>query len=200
MYLQPAYADRKALFTNYASRDFIYARLMAKGQGGFNEHVLAIMTSAWMSGHGALPARMGLTTEEFECVMSHYFNDWEEVVILPHKEPIDLNRLPEWEDLVRLMQNQRAGIDNGELIMAKIVAAGCVGMDHLWQDLGLGNRRDLSELMIRNFPALAARNEHDMKWKKFLYKQLCEQEGIYVCRAPSCECCSEYLKCFGPEE
>jgi nitrogen fixation protein NifQ len=74
-----------------------------------------------------------------------------------------------------------------------------MGADHLWQDLGLGSRQDLSELFWRNFPALAAMNQRDMKWKKFLYKQLCFQEGIYTCRAPSCEVCVDYSSCFGPE-
>jgi len=65
---------------------------------------------------------------------------------------------------------------------------------------GLWSRDHLSRLMTQNFPALAAKNEHDMKWKKFLYKQLCEREGINACRAPSCEYCTDYLKCFGPED
>jgi nitrogen fixation protein NifQ len=51
-----------------------------------------------------------------------------------------------------------------------------------------------------NFPELAAKNDKDMKWKKFLYKQLCEAEGLYLCRAPSCEVCIDYPKCFGSEE
>jgi nitrogen fixation protein NifQ len=84
--------------------------------------------------------------------------------------------------------------------MAGILVAACLGNDHLWQDLGLWSRRELSELMQRNFPELAARNDRDMKWKKFLYKQLCETEGIYTCRAPSCQECSDYEECFGPEE
>jgi len=84
--------------------------------------------------------------------------------------------------------------------MSVIVATGCMANDHLWQDLGLWSRRDLSELMARNFPTLAAKNDRDMKWKKFLYKQLCEREGVYLCRAPSCAVCCDYAKCFGPEE
>ena len=83
---------------------------------------------------------------------------------------------------------------------AEIVTAACMANDHLWQDLGLWSRKYLSQLMTQNFPALAAKNNKDMKWKKFLYKQLCAQEGIYVCRAPSCEVCVDYAKCFGPEE
>jgi nitrogen fixation protein NifQ len=83
--------------------------------------------------------------------------------------------------------------------MAQVVAAACMGQDHLWQDLGLLNRTELNALMQRNFPALAARNVKDMKWKRFLYRQLCEMEGIQACRAPSCEICTDYAHCFGPD-
>jgi len=83
--------------------------------------------------------------------------------------------------------------------MARIVVAGCMASDHLWSDLGLWSCTDLTALMRRNFPALAARNVRDMRWKHFLYKQLCETEGIYTCRAPSCEVCDDYPGCFGPE-
>jgi nitrogen fixation protein NifQ len=75
-----------------------------------------------------------------------------------------------------------------------------MGMDHLWQDLGVWSRKELSELLQRNFPTLAAKNTQDMKWKKFLYKQLCEQQGIHICRAPSCDVCVDYSKCFGAED
>jgi nitrogen fixation protein NifQ len=84
--------------------------------------------------------------------------------------------------------------------MVEILIAGCMGNDHLWQDLGLWQRADLSKLMLDNFEPLALRNNKDMKWKKFLYKQLCEAEGIYVCRSPSCEVCVDYDNCFGSEE
>jgi nitrogen fixation protein NifQ len=50
------------------------------------------------------------------------------------------------------------------------------------------------------FPHLAEKNDQDMKWKKFLYKQLCEAEGLYFCRAPSCNVCIDYPKCYGSEE
>ena len=51
-----------------------------------------------------------------------------------------------------------------------------------------------------NFPELARANTGDMKWKKFLYRQFCAAEGIYVCPAPSCGVCKDYAKCFGPEQ
>lgn len=98
------------------------------------------------------------------------------------------------------MLDARAGIDETEQWLAEIIAAACLGMDHLWQDMGLWSRKELSDLLQRNFPALAVLNDRDMKWKKFLYKQLCDQQGIYVCRAPSCDVCADYNVCFGPEE
>jgi nitrogen fixation protein NifQ len=97
------------------------------------------------------------------------------------------------------MLRDRAGESPSEVWMAQALAAGCMGTDHLWQDLGLWSRGDLTGLMRRNFPALARRNVKDMKWKRFLYKQLCEAEGIYTCRSPSCETCTDYHGCFGPE-
>jgi nitrogen fixation protein NifQ len=84
--------------------------------------------------------------------------------------------------------------------LISIIVAACLGSDHLWQDLGLWSRSELSALLNHNFPELAVRNSKDMKWKKFLYKQLCEAEGLFVCRAPSCEVCKDYPVCFGPED
>jgi nitrogen fixation protein NifQ len=86
-----------------------------------------------------------------------------------------------------------------ETWMAQIVARGCAGRDHLWQDLGLANRGELTMLMNTAFSTLAALNTGDMKWKKFIYRHYCAKEGIYVCPAPSCSACSDYDKCHAPE-
>ena len=109
-------------------------------------------------------------------------------------------RRDEWTELRDLLLQYRAGRHPLESAMADIVAAACLGGDHLWRDLGLDSRQQLSELLTLNFPDLAHKNNKDMKWKKFFYKQLCEQEGGYVCRAPSCEECAAYDDCFGNED
>jgi nitrogen fixation protein NifQ len=83
--------------------------------------------------------------------------------------------------------------------VALTVAVACLGDNHLWQDLRLTSRAELSALMRRWFPALVARNHGDMKWKKFLYRQLCEREEILICKSPSCAVCSDHVACFGPE-
>jgi nitrogen fixation protein NifQ len=87
-----------------------------------------------------------------------------------------------------------------EELLAFIVARRCQRPHHLWQDLGLRNRRELSWLMERHFPALAARNARDMKWKKFLYRTICRDESFGLCTAPSCGECEDYRSCFGEED
>jgi len=108
--------------------------------------------------------------------------------------------LGEFPDLLHLLLDHLGVADEHHRNVAHLVATACMGGDHLWQDLGLPDRKGLSALLSGHFPTLAAKNTGDMKWKKFFYKQLCEREGINACRAPSCAACCDYAKCFGAEE
>lgn len=93
-----------------------------------------------------------------------------------------------------------AGTREEGAAVAEAVAVACLGDNHLWQDLQFRSRAELTALMVRWFPSLVAKNHADMKWKKFLYKQLCEREALFVCKAPSCAVCVDRPVCFGPEE
>ena len=174
---------------------------MSHGRGLPNDDALARMLASQIEGGGVLPTGLGLSPVEFAALLARHFPG----VTLPpacRRPPPtwDPRLLEEKEELIKLLDLHRAGRDASERWMSVIVATGCMADDHLWQDLGLWSRRDLSEIMVRNFPELAAKNDRDMKWKKFLYKQLCQQEGVYLCRAPSCAVCCDYARCFGPEE
>jgi nitrogen fixation protein NifQ len=83
--------------------------------------------------------------------------------------------------------------------LAALIARRAMRPNHLWQDLGLRNRGELSELMRRHFEPLAKRNVNDMKWKKFLYRTICRDEGFRLCTAPSCAECNDFAVCFGVE-
>lgn len=174
--------------------------LMSRALGDGNDHVLACMITSRQAGRGSMPARLGLAPAAYRCLMEHHFSDAAMLVLTLETEVVVDERTDEVGDLVRLMLIDKAGDSPSEVWMAQVVASGCMGSDHLWQDLGLWSRADLTELMRRNFPSLAGRNVKDMKWKRFLYKQLCEAEGIYTCRVPSCEACVDYHVCFGPED
>lgn len=161
---------------------------------------LARMLASWRAGFGALPDHLGLPPEIFREMLAAQFPGFSSDGVAPSGRKADFSRMLEREDLVRLL-NGFCVLDGPERHwLVGVLVAGCLGDDHLWQDMGLWSRADLSGLMEANFPELAARNINDMKWKKFLYKQLCEAEGIYICRAPSCQVCVDYARCYGPEE
>jgi nitrogen fixation protein NifQ len=87
-----------------------------------------------------------------------------------------------------------------EARLAAMIARRAQRPNHLWQDLGLQSRRDLSELMTRHFKPLAMRNKQDMKWKKFFYRIICADAAYSLCAAPSCGECDDFDHCFGEEK
>jgi len=94
----------------------------------------------------------------------------------------------------------RAGRDeNVEAWWAAILARRSLQPNHLWQDMGFRDRGELGLMLRRHFPELVRRNDRDMKWKKFLYRELCRREGMVVCKSPVCERCSDFSDCFGGE-
>jgi nitrogen fixation protein NifQ len=176
----------------------LYSELTARAAGLPNDVLFAQMIASQIAGVGALPHGLGLNEADFSELLARHFSGVE-LVIHCEKNIADPRAL-ERDDVLALLLEHRAYNNMSEQWMAEIVTTACMASDHLWQDLGLWSRDYLSRLMTQNFPALAAKNIHDMKWKKFIYKQLCEREGINACRAPSCEYCVDYLKCFGPED
>jgi nitrogen fixation protein NifQ len=124
--------------------------------------------------------------------------DWFDLTRMDRHEP----RADEIEDVAALLQDgAHEGLDvDAARWLAQIVSVACLGADHLWQDLRLRSRDDLSRLLQDWFPSLAARNTGNMKWKKFFYKQLCERAELQICKSPSCAACSDYAVCFGSED
>lgn len=164
--------------------------------GDANRFLFARMIAAQAAGAGCLPADLGLGSDGYRQLLAEYFPGCR--ASIGAASPA-LERVPEWRDLHQLLLDHRAGERHSEALVAAIVASACAGSDHLWQDLGLIDRDELTALMWVNFPELARANSGDMKWKKFLYRQFCAREGIYVCPAPSCGECQDYAKCFAPE-
>jgi nitrogen fixation protein NifQ len=166
----------------------------ARFAGDPNRLLLASMIAGQAATTSCLPTHLGLGLDTYEAMLADYFPFFESTA-----QADGAGTIPEWSDLQTLLLDHRANEHDSELWMADIVATACAGRDHLWQDLGLAERAELSKLMWVNFPGLARANTGDMKWKKFLYKQFCAREGIYVCPAPSCGECKDFAKCFGPE-
>jgi len=181
-------------------RHQLHFQLMEHSQGIANDDPLACILASWSSGLGGLPVYLGLESEQFSTMLAYHYPGFDVRQLEQPQAQIDSERWHERNELLSLLLRDRAGKSESEEWIAGIVSAACMAQDHLWQDLGLWSRKDLSSLLQCNFPTLVARNDRDMKWKKFFYKQLCNAEGIYTCRSPSCEVCTDYQECFGPEE
>ncbi|MGB1110513.1 MAG: nitrogen fixation protein NifQ [Gammaproteobacteria bacterium] len=176
-------------------------RISGEETPGVNSHYFAQMLASQQAGTGSMPARLGLSEESFTELLDRHFHNRAIPYALPDgKNSMDVERVPEFDELCTLLNRYRVYNGEPQTWMSMVVATACMGSHHLWQDMGLWSRKELSALMNDNFPELAWKNTGDMKWKKFIYKQLCEEEGIYVCRAPSCDVCSDYANCFGSEE
>jgi nitrogen fixation protein NifQ len=106
----------------------------------------------------------------------------------------------EEQSLCDILGMYSTGISRLEHPLAAMIARRCKLPHHLWQDLGLRDRDELSRLMQRHFARLAKKNQYDMKWKKFLYRMVCGSAGFTICTSPVCSECDDYVNCFGAED
>ena len=148
------------------------------------------------------PLIRGLSEDGFSRLVDEYFPGFDIRNGSPNARvnPARLFEVDEFDDLVELLLDHSASRSRQETWLAHAIATAAMGENHLWQDMGLPNRKVLSELMSTYFPRLATKNTGDMKWKKFFYRQLCERAGVLICKSPNCADCCDYRICFGPEE
>ncbi|RQR26538.1 nitrogen fixation protein NifQ [Burkholderia sp. Bp9142] len=83
--------------------------------------------------------------------------------------------------------------------VAAIIAHACLRPDHLWRDLGLDGRDAVTAMLDRYFPALAARNAAQLRWKKFLAREAAASLGLPHGPAPGCAGCEDFGFCFPRE-
>ena len=151
------------------------------------------------AGQGSFPLRMGLSPRDWQALRRRLG----EAETPLDGEPLTRRRLMAELNATREEERQQLGAwlagwmqqDAGP--MAQIIAEVSLAFNHLWQDLGLASRAELRLLMSDCFPQLVVMNEHNMRWKKFFYRQRCLlQQGEVICRSPSCDECWERSACF----
>ena len=146
----------------------------------------------------------GLDARELDAVLVSYFPAAAPLRPLLHiwREQAEAEARPaldEFDELVALLLAHQSTDALDSRWLAHAVATASMADNHLWQDLGLPSRVELNALMQTRFTALKQKNVGDMKWKKFFYRQLCEQAEVLICKSPSCAQCCDYSLCFGPE-
>jgi nitrogen fixation protein NifQ len=186
----------------------LYVWLMAPvAPGDFHRHILAsVLALAATQPNTSLSQATGLGWDELARLIAAEF---------PHAEALLDGASPDTDgaepltieepDLRGLLLSHASPLDAGLTAdrlgwMARIVARRAQCPNHLWQDLGLPERKHLSRLMRDYFGPLAQANDRDMKWKKFFYRQMCEDEGMTLCKSPVCDSCDDFTECFGDED
>jgi len=184
-----------ALSMHYSPENLAYSKQIMRAQ---------------LSGNILLPHGLGLEQEDYQQLrkalndsdlmrkeLDWYKSDWrsirERAALCAE---LFIMKEDERQALITLLTSYRNMQDPSSKEMAIILATASLTSFHLWESLGLPNREQLGELIQYNFPELYTLNTDNMRWKRFFYRQLCEQDGDYICRAPSCEECKSYSECF----
>ena len=176
------------------------ADALIDSDASFDRHVIASILAVSAMEHGALAERVGLSTVELIALLAQLFpaasidSSWLPITgaaAAPDDDEIAMVR-----DLLAA-QRSTAG-DVGRWLTA-MVARRAMEPNHLWEDLGLRERSELSRLLLRHFAPLAGRNIRNMRWKRFFYRMLCEDDGFVMCTTPVCTECNDFQLCFGEE-
>lgn len=164
----------------------------------FDTHVLASIIAIAATEAGSLCARVGLSQSDLLTLAARWFPrsgfSWPRWEGLPGTEDDELVMV---RDL--LLANSWTGGETGRWL-AHMIARRAMEPSHLWEDLGLRNRDELSRLLNRHFAPLASRNTRGMRWKRFFYRMLCEDDGFVMCATPVCTDCCDFESCFGAED
>ncbi|MFB5077995.1 nitrogen fixation protein NifQ [Raoultella sp. C349492] len=151
------------------------------------------------AGKGSFPLRMGLSQSDWQALGQRLA----QVETPLDGETLTRRRLMAELNAIREEERRQLGMWLADWMrqeaepMAQIVAEVSLAYNHLWEDLGLESRAELRQLMSDCFPQLVVMNEHNMRWKKFFYRQRCLlQQGEVTCRSPSCDECRERSVCF----
>ncbi|WP_429357698.1 nitrogen fixation protein NifQ [Paraburkholderia sp. GAS32] len=118
---------------------------------------------------------------------------------LPGLPPVDTSEHATFVETLHalLLTYASAAVDTNEVrCLASIIAHACLRPDHLWRDLGLAGREEVTWMLTRYFPALVVLNVDNLRWKKFLAQQRALSLGLQPGPAPGCPGCEDYGHCF----
>ena len=164
----------------------------------FDRHVLASILAAAAMEDGAMAARAGLAAADLVSLMAQWFPvaGGSGIAWFTQDNNTDDEEVAMVRDL--LLAHRSSEGDVGRWLAA-MIARRAMEPNHLWEDLGLRDRSELTRLLSRHFAPIAARNTQNMRWKRFFYRALCESDGFVMCTTPVCTECRDFDLCFGDE-
>ncbi len=129
----------------------------------FDSHVFASILAVAAAEHGAVAERAGLPAKDLASLMAQWFPAAGAMGVAWHAgdTTADDDEIAMVRDLL-LAERSSAG-DAGRFLAA-MIARRAMEPNHLWEDLGLRDRSELTWLLTRHFCPLAARNTRNMRW------------------------------------
>ncbi|WP_424601895.1 nitrogen fixation protein NifQ [Bradyrhizobium sp.] len=163
----------------------------------FDRHVLACILAVASMENGTVAERVGLATVDLASLMAHWFPGACGMGLADAKAAeVDDDETAMVRDLLLM---HRSSENETSCWLAAMIARRAMEPNHLWEDLGLRDRSELTRLLSRHFAPIAARNTRNMRWKRFFYRALCESDGFVMCTTPVCTDCRDFDLCFGDE-
>jgi nitrogen fixation protein NifQ len=164
----------------------------------FDRHVLASILAVAAMEEGAMATRAGLAAADLVGLMAQWFPvaGGSGVAWMAQDKDIDDDEVVMVRDLLLAHRSSEGNIGRW---LAAMIARRAMEPNHLWEDLGLRDRSELTRLLSRHFGPIAARNTRNMRWKRFFYRALCESDGFVMCTTPVCTECRDFDLCFGDE-
>lgn len=143
---------------------------------------------------------LGLTRAALDALRSRHFPSASPLHATPEHIAAS-NHQPFVDALCAMLLSHESALartDADAQCLATIIATACLRPDHLWRDLGLDGRDDVTAILTRHYPRLVARNTDNTRWKKFLARELALAEGRVPAPAPGCPGCEDYGYCYPP--
>jgi nitrogen fixation protein NifQ len=148
---------------------------------------------------------LGLSPGDLAALMRDRFPGADRDLLQRHAPPVR-GKPPEGNpDVLAILLEHVPLDDDGHPVadaqrLAHILTARAAHPGHLWVAMGLFERPQLSAAIRRHIPSLAAANSQNMRWKRYLFKQVCDLNGGVMCKSPNCGDCADYALCFPESE
>ncbi|ABA87575.1 nitrogenase molybdenum-iron cofactor biosynthesis protein NifUQ [Syntrophotalea carbinolica DSM 2380] len=185
----------------------VYRALMdstpVEGSSEENRHLFACLLSVAADEPYDTAAALGLSADDLKVLLETWFPECSPGLFSQADRSEQVP--PEYNDevlqilLTHVPREANGTLQTSSLLLARIIAARTAYPGHLWVAMGLFERPQLSASIRRLLPSLAAANNQNMRWKRYLFKQVCDLNGGMMCKSPNCGDCSDYAICF-PED
>ena len=164
----------------------------------FDRHALASILAAADIDDASTAGRVGLSETDLAALIREWFPASANIVAAWGPQPplVEDDEIAMVRDL--MLVNRSSHGETGRWLAA-MIARRSMEPNHLWEDLGLRERSELTRILMRHFAPLAMRNTKNMRWKRFFYRMLCEDDGFAMCTTPVCTQCPDFDLCFGDE-